>query len=928
MRNTQTIKGGIGVFALAFAASLLLLLPGCQGPLGTDRAAPETGTVRLALEMPPVGRAILPTITLDDFEYFRLAFSSGTETYTATWGGTTAGTVELPVGEWYLVVTAYLADYDHNDAVLYSGSPISVEVTAGAVTNVGDIELRPVPSADGDYGRFTWNITLPPDATGTMTVTSFDGVAADDSPVNLPADAVGYMDLPVGSHNVLIRLTAADGRLATLHKALYILEYDLLPSNFVHTFADTHFRHPFSGVLGNFITLSGAGFEDADYDWLDYDITAGQTFTALGPLAHSGEAQLEWLEYGDGGLILRASDRNAAAGHSLDLLDSVFDFQENDVVTVRARILPLAAWGGIALNVNTADHAARGQQQANAGAVVSVSHPLDAADIALIRGGLGIRVIGAGAADDVDIFVHGITVHRPASDFEPSTLGDFITLVGMPAQGWQNTTITAGTPVDVTGAQPLRLSGGATLAWADVDGDIVLRMTGRANEWDGVDVRTGAAYNLGLTDTGIYRLSVTGTMATGIPRIQAVPGYAGVGTISWDERAFTITSADIPAASIPTIAFRVNSLITEADGDIDITGITFTRVVVCDTCNTHPCACCPVHGGYPCLCVPDYDCMLCEDDGCLACDPADRPSETIAIDTFHMLVTNPVFTAGGGAIANPNGSFTFDGTAGFFTINLADSRFHGWDDHERAIFTFEASNHAIGFMGIVVRNGYDIATGGFNWPRVPATHTFTIGAGGNLTNDGVTFAFSGNTPAGGYSNLWTVRVSQIRFETSPPPADGVEIWSLSEDADLTPDNVYYGHNSAIGGIGFLTIDGPFEVTVTDAGALSVTGRESDFQGVNIMMAGLRTVAGVTNEGQYRITITGSAVATAGVIGLLNDQGQPISPDASASVADDPFEVSHEFDGSSTVNMHIRTNWQAADTDFTIFDIVIERIGGN
>jgi len=165
----------------------------------------------------------------------------------------------------------------------------------------------------------------------------------------------------------------------------------------------------------------------------------------------------------------------------------------------------------------------------------------------------------------------------------------------------------------------------------------------------------------------------------------------------------------------------------------------------------------------------------------------------------------------------------------------------------------------------------------------------------------------------------------------PPPAGGEEVWSLSEDADMEPGGVYTGHGNVIADISFLTIDGPFTVTVTQEGYLSVTGRTADHNGVNILMAQLRQVAGVTNDGDqyYRVTVIGSATATSGVIGFLNDAGNPLEGQTSAgftlSAGNQDFEASFEFPGNSATNMRIRTNWQAGNTDFIITNIVVERL---
>jgi len=586
MRKLQAIKGSIGVFALMFAASLLLLLPGCQGPLGPrDSEQPATGTVQLTLEMPPVGRAILPTVTLADFHSFNLAF-------TPTAGGTAqnfpvpgvaegaayvTASATLPVDtSWNLVVTAYLTE---GGAAVLSGSPTApVNVVATGIT-VAPIALSPIPSTEP--GTFSWDITFEgaPYA-ATLTVRSFDNIHNVLHTVNLLDDPDSYMPLDVGSYNVLVRVVNG-GQIASLGMALHILPYFQMPSHLEHRFAANHFRPPFTGRLYDFINLTGI-LDGDDFAWYEDNITEGEIFTALGPLARSESARLEWVEYGDGGLILRVFDRYPNAWAGLDLLNS-FGFQANDIVTFHARIPPLADWGGLVLNLNTGAgyNVERGQIQANAGGIVNVSTgDLSVADVQAIENGTGIRLQGQGSANNVDIFVHGITIYRPDPYFVPSTLGDFITLVDMPDQGWQNRDIRAGA-VYVGDGQPLLASGGPILAWIDVDDEIALSMTGRANGWDGLDLRIG---ELGFTADGVYQMTVTGTGALELSRNpHDAAGWAVTGTATGPATDLTLVTSRFTQANLgAATAIRIQG---PANTDIVITNVTFERVgVICPGC--------------------------------------------------------------------------------------------------------------------------------------------------------------------------------------------------------------------------------------------------------------------------------------------------------------------------------------------------------
>jgi len=66
-----------------------------------------------------------------------------------------------------------------------------------------------------------------------------------------------------------------------------------------------------------------------------------------------------------------------------------------------------------------------GQVGANAGQIVNVSTGiLSEAHVGAIEGGTGIRLQGQGTADNVDIFVHGITVYRPGEIVPPEIPGN------------------------------------------------------------------------------------------------------------------------------------------------------------------------------------------------------------------------------------------------------------------------------------------------------------------------------------------------------------------------------------------------------------------------------------------------------------------------------------------------------------------------
>ena len=229
------------VFALMFAASLLLL-SGCpMGPSGTERAGTGTGTVSLTVERLDMTRAITPEIDIDDFTNFRVVFSHATLTApsprTGTLAEVTAGQVELPAGAgWTVTVHAYI-----DDDVAASGLN-TFAVTAGDNTPV-DVTLLPFTGAT-DQGTFEWALTLPDDVgTGVIIVTG----EAPFLPVirNLPGVPVAgiwedYIELHAGDYVVEIRLTNPQGWMAIIDMELHV--YGNLTSHFEWTFVAGDFE--------------------------------------------------------------------------------------------------------------------------------------------------------------------------------------------------------------------------------------------------------------------------------------------------------------------------------------------------------------------------------------------------------------------------------------------------------------------------------------------------------------------------------------------------------------------------------------------------------------------------------------------------------------------------------------------------------------
>ena len=96
-------------------------------------------------------------------------------------------------------------------------------------------------------------------------------------------------------------------------------------------------------------------------------------------------------------------------------MNYVFNFRAGDIVTVTARISPVAEWAEIIQNVNTADWAERGQTgDASNGNVVTSVYTVTAADLNMIRGANPAAIrIQTNYADHANLTILNITIQRP-----------------------------------------------------------------------------------------------------------------------------------------------------------------------------------------------------------------------------------------------------------------------------------------------------------------------------------------------------------------------------------------------------------------------------------------------------------------------------------------------------------------------------------
>ena len=170
----------------------------------------------------------------------------------------------------------------------------------------------------------------------------------------------------------------------------------------------------------------------------------------------------------------------------------------------------------------------------------------------------------------------------------PPALGDFINLVGMPAQAWQGEDIEAG-PVDVDAGQPLRDFGDPTLTWIAHNGGFALSITDRDDTHYGISITTSY---LGFSALGAYEMTITGTTA-GTPALRRMPDHRvwDIATLDQVGDAFTFTTTGFSVAGLAATAIRIEGTTGE---DIVITGITFNRIgsYACPECGAFPA--CPI----------------------------------------------------------------------------------------------------------------------------------------------------------------------------------------------------------------------------------------------------------------------------------------------------------------------------------------------
>jgi len=152
-----------------FTAFCVCLVLACQNPLDS----PDKGEGTFSLIIGNAGRTILPTTIQDNFNGYKLVFSStGRENVSVDrTKANLTNSVTLAAATWNLTVTAY-TDSGRTKPVAQA-SIDGIVIDAGA--NVSrSLELKPIVES-GAKGTFSWNIDYPIEVTvASMKITPLD----------------------------------------------------------------------------------------------------------------------------------------------------------------------------------------------------------------------------------------------------------------------------------------------------------------------------------------------------------------------------------------------------------------------------------------------------------------------------------------------------------------------------------------------------------------------------------------------------------------------------------------------------------------------------------------------------------------------------------------------------------------------------------
>ena len=245
--------------------TVILAFVSCQDTSDPSISAfskPGNGLFSLTLGSADTTRTILPpTPKSSDFAWFELKFSNGNSNITE-WrtGVNLSNSVELPVGTYDLVVTAYVDSGRTMSAA--NGSVSGIVILDGQITTKAII--LEANTGIGEPGTFRWEIETPEVTFASMKISSLD---ANAMPLiiggSVPFEKNGFLTLNSGEYRVEFYLRDTKGQIAELKEILHVYPY--MESTFQHVFLSTNFH----ALLVKKIDFSEGEEVDVDFYGLD-----------------------------------------------------------------------------------------------------------------------------------------------------------------------------------------------------------------------------------------------------------------------------------------------------------------------------------------------------------------------------------------------------------------------------------------------------------------------------------------------------------------------------------------------------------------------------------------------------------------------------------------------------------------------------------
>jgi hypothetical protein len=277
MMKAKSLIGALVGGAVALAA----LLGACEHPSSPSEPA-ATGKVAVTLALAGISgpssavRTVFPDVS--GIDKYALAF-------TATSGGkdqpevvvnapASTVNVELVVGTYTLTVTARKGGVD-----IAEGTTTGLAISKGQ-TATEEVTLKPKTGTDVAKGTFSYDVTLPTGATGTLTInTAIDGGTVVGTATLTAGNKKDTLNLDPGQYWLKVALTNKDGMKANFGPEV-VYSYSTLDSAFEKEFTESYFEETPKGSLGTLtITFAGQDTIPLSDTAVSFEQGAADTFT-------------------------------------------------------------------------------------------------------------------------------------------------------------------------------------------------------------------------------------------------------------------------------------------------------------------------------------------------------------------------------------------------------------------------------------------------------------------------------------------------------------------------------------------------------------------------------------------------------------------------------------------------------------------------